>query len=404
MNLRPEFRSNLRSINLLGCANSKLIKKYGVDKFLRPFIDDMRKFPDEINMTIRGKEKMYRGVIGNVVGDMLASNNLGGFKETASALSPCRICHISKAEQDVVHRESLCTLRDKESYERQLDEIFDPDITQKFRKQLQSKYGINRRCCFSVLKYFDPTMIFSHDVMHVCDKGILNLETRLFLEILVFDKEIVSIDQINYFIVNLIPTRQFTRPPPIRAEEVKNNKKLSYSSSEMSCLAEILPLFIGNYCSVNDDPYYANFILLLEICASLKCYSFTERNLIELENDIERHNVGFSVLYRKSTAGEAGQTITPKLHSLLHMVRQIRLFGAPRYAWCYRYESKNAPFKKVMRRNCNYTNIPFTMSNHHQKLAGLDLRSNGDSDYFDTAVVDLNVYASLGDNSKKKVS
>lgn len=186
----------------------------------------MSKFRDGVNMTIRGEEKVYRGIIGNIVGDMLSSNYLGGFKETATALSPSRICHISKAQQDLVHRESLCNLRDKESYERQVDEIVDPNISKNARSQLQTSYGINRRCSFSVIKYFDPTTMFPHDVMHVCDEGILNLEVRLLLEVLVIEMEIVSFDQINYFIANLISTRQFTRPPKIRPEEVKEKKAI----------------------------------------------------------------------------------------------------------------------------------------------------------------------------------
>ena len=164
----------------------------------------------------------------------------------------------------------------------------------------------------------------------------------------------------------------------------------------------MLPLFLGNFCSVHDNYYYANFILLLEIYASLKCYSFSESDLIDLENNVERHNVGFSVLYRKSV-GDGGNTITPKLHALLHMARQIRLFGAPRYAWCYRYESKNAPFKKIMRRNCNFKNVPFTMANQHQKLVGLDLRSDGDSDYFNMSLISINDYAKLANDKILKL-
>ena len=146
MNLRPQYRSSLRSINLLGCAHSKLLKTYGVDKFLQPFLNDMEQFRNGITMTIRGKDRIWRGVIGNVVGDMLASNYLGGFKETASASSPCRICHISKADQDVIHSESLCILRTKDTHEQQLEEISDPDITQKYRNELKSKYRRRTYC------------------------------------------------------------------------------------------------------------------------------------------------------------------------------------------------------------------------------------------------------------------
>jgi hypothetical protein len=112
--------------------------------------------------------------------------------------------------------------------------------------------------------------------------------------------------------------------------------------------------------------------------ASLQCYSFTERELSKLERNIEIHNSIFLELYQTT-----GATITPKMHSLLHFPNQIRQFGAPRYCWCFRYESKNAPFKKVMRRICNFFNVPWTMCSHHQKLVGLNAKMEGESNYFD---------------------
>ena len=124
-----------------------------------------------------------------------------------------------------------------------------------------------------------------------------------------------------------------------------------------------------------------------------------DTDLLEVESAIERHNATFVVLYRKVQLD--GQTITPKLHSLLHITRQIRLFGAPRNFWCYRYESKNAPFKKVMRRNCNFRNVPYTMATHHQKLVGLNYRSCGNSDYFEMAMVAVSDYSKLS-NPKSK--
>lgn len=43
MNLPPIFRSSLRSIQLLGVVGSELLKQRGVEIFLSPFIEDMKK-------------------------------------------------------------------------------------------------------------------------------------------------------------------------------------------------------------------------------------------------------------------------------------------------------------------------------------------------------------------------
>ena len=85
------------------------------------------------------------------------------------------------------------------------------------------------------------------------------------------------------------------------------------------------------------------FLLILDIAASLKCYLFTEYDLAILSTKIANHNKNYVELY---AAG-----FTPKIHSLLHLPNQIRLFGPLRYSWCYRYESKHAPLKKIVRRN-----------------------------------------------------
>jgi hypothetical protein len=49
------------------------------------------------------------------------------------------------------------------------------------------------------------------------------------------------------------------------------------------------------------------------------------------------HNRNHVLLYPKDV-DSVSKAITPKLHTLLHFPSQIRLFGPPRYSWCFRYE------------------------------------------------------------------
>jgi hypothetical protein len=49
--------------------------------------------------------------------------------------------------------------------------------------------------------------------------------------------------------------------------------------------------------------------------------------LTVLEKNIEIHNTNHVLLYPKNP-DEPGKAITPKLHSLLHLANQIRMFGA----------------------------------------------------------------------------
>lgn len=215
--------------------------------------------------------------------------------------------------------------------------------------------------------------------MHIAFEGVLNSGTALLLKNLILDPKIaLNLDDVNYSISLLKSNRESTTPPILRKDEILLSTKLSFSSSEMAAVSMCLPMVLSEYVSGENNYYYANFLLLLEIISCLQCYSFSESLLTTLEKNIEIHNKNFVLLYPK----ENGSSISPKLHMLTHFPNQIRRFGAPRYSWCFRYESKNAPFKKIMRRNCNFHNVPWSLSTHHQKLVGLDIRLDGEGDFF----------------------
>ena len=48
-NLSPKFRSSLSSIHLVSIAKSSVIQKYGPDKILEPFMDDITKL-EKVNI------------------------------------------------------------------------------------------------------------------------------------------------------------------------------------------------------------------------------------------------------------------------------------------------------------------------------------------------------------------
>lgn len=67
------------------------------------------------------------------------------------------------------------------------------------------------------------------------------------------------------------------------------------------------------------------------------------------------------------------------------------MFGPPRYCWCFRYESKNAPLKKVMRRICNFKNVPYSLAFNCQQKAGLDAVTDGQTDFFGLGTLNCKV-------------
>lgn len=42
-NVRPQFRSKMKMINLVAACKQNYIKKYGMDSILNPFIEDLKK-------------------------------------------------------------------------------------------------------------------------------------------------------------------------------------------------------------------------------------------------------------------------------------------------------------------------------------------------------------------------
>ncbi|XP_045034735.1 uncharacterized protein LOC123475769 isoform X1 [Daphnia magna] len=327
LNLPPQFRSSLRSIQLLGIVSCDLLKQRGSDVFLRSFIEDLIRFENGVTLTVRNEKKKWFGVLLNFAGDMPAYNFVGGFKEWVGfAKSPCRTCTIHRDNLETIHCEIDCILRDKLSHEKQVLELEIVDQTQAARDALSCQYGVNRRCPFSVLRYFYATKCFMHDLMHIFYEGTLNLETALLLRVLIPDDSYI-IATVNYNISTLKSGREFTSPPPFRKSEILDSKKLSFSSSEMSSVAMCLAIVLGEFVS-SENPYFANFLLLLEIMTSLQSYSFTEKQLAVLQKNIEIHNKNHVFLYPKPT-DSAGKAIFSKLHTLIHFPSQIKQFGPP---------------------------------------------------------------------------
>jgi len=50
-NIRPHLRSTLRAIQLIACVTCDNIKKYGFEKILQPFIDDVNTL-SEVSLSI----------------------------------------------------------------------------------------------------------------------------------------------------------------------------------------------------------------------------------------------------------------------------------------------------------------------------------------------------------------
>ena len=49
LNVHPAYRSSLHFIQLLAVAKSSHLKKYGIDKVLKPAVDDLLKLANDVS-------------------------------------------------------------------------------------------------------------------------------------------------------------------------------------------------------------------------------------------------------------------------------------------------------------------------------------------------------------------
>lgn len=113
-NIRPKYRSSLKAIFLVAVGKYLDIAKYGMDYFLRPFVEDLKELYCD-GVSVDGT--IYYGGLLSFLSDTLAAHSLGGFKGSMSfAHRICRSCMITTDEAQTCFTESDCTLRMPEDH------------------------------------------------------------------------------------------------------------------------------------------------------------------------------------------------------------------------------------------------------------------------------------------------
>lgn len=93
--LYPEYRSKLKSINLVAIVEYQYLKKHGMDKIVAPFIEDLKSlgYDTGVNLRVHDGVVCLRGALLAVIVDSPASQLLRGYKESVGgAKRKCRDC------------------------------------------------------------------------------------------------------------------------------------------------------------------------------------------------------------------------------------------------------------------------------------------------------------------------
>lgn len=192
-NVRPQYRSTLKGIQLVAVGKYKDIVKYGMDQFLKRFVGDLKiLYCDGISVNIGGKEQVLRGGLLAFLADNLASHFVGGFKQSMSfSLRICRSCMITRNQSQECFHESDCIMRTPETHFEQCDLLTGPLLDHH-----STLYGINRLSGLEQVPEFSVTSALPHDIMHDLFEGVVPKHMQLLLCHCV-GKKYFNIEQLN---------------------------------------------------------------------------------------------------------------------------------------------------------------------------------------------------------------
>lgn len=351
-NLKPLHRSNLKAIFLVAVAKSSTIKTNGIDSILEPFVKDLKTLSDTgVTLCYKGKEEVWKGSLLAFLADNLAAHEVGGFKESFSfSRRFCRSCMTDKEQSQEHFQEDQFLIRTAESHADQCSRLDGPQ-----RSTVSVEFGINRVPLLSSLPYFSVIDGIPHDIMHDLYEGVIPYELKLLLTHCTSKSyfEVHTLDQ-RLRAFNFGYTEIGDKPAPI--EDIS---RLRQSASQMWLLARILPLLVGDLIPRNDNNWLC-FLKLLKISEICTANVLSEDTAAFLKLLIEEHHSEFKLLY-------PGETITPKMHFMIHFSRQILNYGPLIHTWTMRHESKLRIIKRAARVS-NYKNVCQTVAKRHQHL------------------------------------
>jgi hypothetical protein len=116
-----------------------------------------------------------------------------------------------------------------------------------------------------------------------------------------------------------------------------DNQAFHFSSSEMLCFINFLPLMIGDKIP-QDDEVWDFFTGLLKILDIVMDSSVNEADLLYLDALVREHHRFYCRFFKA--------TLKPKHHFMLHYSTVMRLVGPLKNLWCMRLEAKHKEIKK----------------------------------------------------------
>lgn len=350
-NIRPQYRSTLKTIQLIAVGKYEDIVKYGIDYFMQPFVEDLKTlYCDGISILVGGKERVFYGGLLAFLADNLAAHLVGGFKQSMSfALRICRGCMITRELSQSCFSEMDCLLRSAESHFEQCALLAGP-----LSDHHSTSYGVNRLSILEEVPEFSVTSGLPHDIMHDLFEGVVPHHMSLLLCHCVRSK-FFSIEELNRRIHAFDYLQN--RPSLIDPNICHSESKVKQSASQMMTLNREFAILIGDKIP-EGEPHWLLFLILIRICSIAVAPHCSPDLIAYLRVIVEEYLRLFCDIYPL-------RTLLPKQHYMVHYASQIEKFGPLIHSWTMRQEAKLSFIKRASHSG-NYKNVPKTVARRHQ--------------------------------------
>lgn len=351
-NLPPIYRSTVCDMQLAIICKSADLKKFGFRLVLAPLLKDLKILEDD-GITINGIAEKVKGTIVSIVGDNLASHEIGGYCTNFSSRETC-ICRFCMATYDDMmnnFKERDFTRRTKQIHEHHINLVTLDDSYIKL-------YGLKWNSPLNDLKFFHTSTMLPPDAMHDLLEGIVPFELSLIISNLIKSK-FISLPLLNRRIRNM---KFGYNDKPNKPYELTENfsKGIKMTASRLWSLLRFLPLMIGDFVPENEIVW--EFLLILKDIVDIVLSPVISIDYISYLSDLlnEHHNL-FKEIFKDAK-------LKPKHHFLVHYPKLILEFGPLVHLWCMRFEAKHLYFKRVAQISKNTKNLPLTLAQRHQQL------------------------------------
>lgn len=336
--------SKLENIFPAMFMKTALLRRNGSNACLYKLIDVLKKL--EIHGVLI-KANTYEAplrvhfVLGLIIGDNKAVNDICNFSKSFSHNYFCRFCIAHKTQTYEMVYDDKSLIRTKENYKTHVS-------LDNYRQT-----GIFSDSLFNTLPSFHVTENFSVDVMHDTFEGIIKYGL---IDVLKYftENKIFDLATFNYRLRNFnygqIEFRN--RCEEIKADHIKKGK-LHLSARECYTLLHFFTCLTGDL--VKSGNVVWNYVLALEkLVDFLLLDSYSNSDIENLKFLIQRHHELYIQIFDNK--------LKPKHHIITHYCNIIRNSGPIRYLWCMRFESKNREMK-------NYTNVTGSRKNLSLSIA-----------------------------------